>query len=183
MSDGWPRMFNADRAALRSPASPSMISTAILFTSRLGQVSLRAPSLVTFKYCDGKRASADNRSMQATRKKEARETMAVWRRSGSRRTTFKSSNDCQRDIENMCEKFKKQYSYLFLFVFQNGETEQRMRFLTKSWLRTLSDGSRRNMLNPDMRFMISSLVTCSLSIKSMAIFNVTAEPTVDIWWK
>lgn len=96
MSDGWPRMLSADSAALRSPASPRLISTAIFFTKRLGQVSLRALSLVMFKYCDGKRVSADNRSMQATRKKEARETMAVCRRSGSRRTTFESSNDFGR---------------------------------------------------------------------------------------
>lgn len=96
MSDGWPRMLRADRAALRSPASPRLISTAILFTKRRGQVSLRPASHVLFKYCDGNRVSADNRSVQATRKKDARETMAVWRRSGSRRTTFESSNDLAR---------------------------------------------------------------------------------------
>lgn len=90
MSDGWPRMLSADRAALRSPELPRRISTAKRDTSRSGHVPSR---LVLFKYCDGKRAPADVRSMLASRKNDASETMAVWRRSGSFLTTSKSSID------------------------------------------------------------------------------------------
>lgn len=55
--------------------------------------------------------------------------------------------------------------------------------VTKSWPRTWSDGSRRNMLKPEMRLMTSSLVICSVSISWMATSKVTAEPTMAICWK
>ena len=66
--------------------------------------------------------------------------------------------------------------------WKRGEMTRGNSVYTKSWPRTRSEGSRKNMLNPDIKLIMSSLEIWRRSINSLAISNVAAEPVMAICW-